>query len=523
MKYNTLAYAAILSLMTTTVVHAAQVPQDPTQPQSIVVRPSVEPKEMVQKIPQVIVSEQDVINDPEVVVVRRGVYKPEAVDSRTLPVRIDADKLRYNGTSGAASADGHVEATQGNRDLRTPSLRGNVNTEVYETVGGFTYQEDQGASKDIKGDTFVFHAKTNESHGTNIFGYVDPYWVKAKEANFDGQVGLVKNGWVTTKHAIAFKGVPDYRLEGDSIDIYPNDKMVVHNARFYVKNAKILSMKQFTTSLKRDKDHQLSIFSFIPRPYYNSSDGFGLRGKINYPISQKGELFFNYIWTSKSGFKPSFGYNQYMPWGRATLGYSRESATLDARTVWIEKKPELSITTNAYYIGNTPITVRGGASAGYWKEDYIKGSHYNYYGEISHTPITLGGRSSIRSYIGYQRDFYGYNEHIRSMPYWGIHTSTKLGSRMNAWVGYRQHNIAPSQDSPYPFDTIDVRHNLYYGASVQLTRLDSISVSVQKDLQSHEVRYVDLTWHRDMHSFESDLTYRTKQKKWEFRFVAKDF
>lgn len=521
MKYSKVAWAAVLGILTTSTVFAA--PEDATKPQPIVVRPSVEPQELTDKVPKVIMSEQDVIGDSEVLVVRRGVYKPEMVNSNTLPVRIDADKLKYNGTSGDTYANGDVQAVQGNRDLRSPALKGNVNTEVYETEGGFTYLEDGGKSKNLKGDSLVFHAKTNESHGTNVFGYVAPYWVKAEEANFDGQVGLVKKGWVTTEHAIAFKGAPDYRVEGDYIDIIPNDKMVIHNARFYIKNTKILSMKEYTTSLRRDKNKQLSIFSFIPRPYYNSSDGLGLRGRINYPVSERGELFFHYIVATNSGFKPSFGYNHNLPWGRATLGYSRESASLDAKTVWIEKKPELAITTNAYYIGNTPFTVRGGASAGYWKEDYLKGMHYNYYSEISHTPIKPTKSSSIRAYAGYQRDFYGYNNHIRSMPYWGIHGATAVGPRVNIWAGYRQHNISPTSDSPYPFDTIDVRHNLYYGASLQLTRLDRISVSSQKDLQTHETRYVDISWYRDMHSFAGELTYRLKQHKWEYKFIAKDF
>ena len=109
------------------------------------------------------------------------------------------------------------------------------------------------------------------------------------------------------------------------------------------------------------------------------------------------------------------------------------------------------------------------------------------------------------------------------MPYWGVGATTKLGSRVDAWAGYRQSNVSVSADSPYPFDQIDVKYNLYYGLSVQATRLDRFSVQMQRDLQTHELRYVDLTWHRDLHSFEGSLTYRTKQKKWEYTLVAKDF
>ena len=94
---------------------------------------------------------------------------------------------------------------------------------------------------------------------------------------------------------------------------------------------------------------------------------------------------------------------------------------------------------------------------------------------------------------------------------------------MKVWAGYRQNNVSELADSPYPFDQVDVKYNLYYGFSVQATKLDRFSIQLQRDLQTHDLRYVDLTWHRDLHSFEGTLTYRVKQKKWEYTLVAKDF
>ena len=150
-----------------------------------------------------------------------------------------------------------------------------------------------------------------------------------------------------------------------------------------------MSTKKYVVSLRNDRQGQFSVFDLIPRPTYSSDDGFGLKGGLNYPVGDDGELFFRYQWMTKEGFKPSYGYRHYLPWGVATVGVSRESATLNARTVWVEKKPEFSVYTNVYHIGDTPFTVRGGATAGYWKEDYIKGSHYMYFGEVSHDTIKL--------------------------------------------------------------------------------------------------------------------------------------
>ena len=52
---------------------------------------------------------------------------------------------------------------------------------------------------------------------------------------FDGQTGHMEKGMVTTKHAMAFKHTPDYRVEGQDIKVYPGDKVVIKKPSFYIK------------------------------------------------------------------------------------------------------------------------------------------------------------------------------------------------------------------------------------------------------------------------------------------------
>lgn len=509
MKTKRAAILAAMSVLAYPIAHGADVTMDQTNGTTMSQSP-------------VVVASTDTRNDMPVRIVKRGVA-PEVVDVNTLPVKVDADKMSYNDTTGAMWATGTVDVVQGNREIHAPRIDGNTKTGEYVASGGYHYMEDKGALKDLKGDTITYNTISTESSTKKPFGYVDPYWVKAEQADFNGQTGLIKKGWVTSKHAIAFKGVPDYRVEGDEIEVIPNDKAIIHNAKFFIKNAKILSLSKYTVSLKRDKKGEISIFSLLPRPYYNSSDGVGLKGNIEYPVSDTGTAYFRYTLATSIGFKPTIGYREQLPWGYANIAYSRESSSLNARTVWIEKRPELSVYTNTYHIGSSPITIRGGASIGQWHEDYLNGQHRMWNVETSHDPVKIGKTSDARIFAGYQQDHYSYNDHTRNMPYWGIHTNHQLNDNVNLWIGYRQANIDPINDSPYPFDTIDVRHNLYYGASVKVSRLDRVGLSVQKDMQSKETRYVDITWYRDMHSFDGSLTYRTKQHKWEYVFKAKDF
>lgn len=469
----------------------------------------------------VTINEADNLLNPPIKVVRRG--KPVGpADPATLPVRVDADSMYYSDLTGNVVAVGQVEAHQGNRDVFTEKLLGNSKTQYYTTEGPFRFLEDKGHTKDLTGSNLQFNSGTNAMTAPDVIGFVKPYYVKAELAEFDGNTGLITNGWLTTEHAMAYKGVPDYRIEGSTIEVYPGDKAIINDAKLFIKNGKILSMPRYVVSLRKDES-KINIFSLIPRPTYNSDDGFGLKGSIEYPVGEHGELYFDYKWMTKEGFKPSYGYRHYFPWGGMRFGVSRESATLNARTVWVEKQPEFSVYTHTYHIGNTPFTVRGEGNIGYWKEDYIKGSHNMIKGELSHDAIRPTKNTSLRFHLGYQRDEYGYNDLTRSMPYWGVNASWRVNSKVSAWSSYKQHNIDERSNSPYPFDRIDIRRNWTTGLSVQVSRLDRLSISLERDVQTGELRYVDYTWYRDMHSFEGWLTYQSKQKKWSYTIVAKDF
>ena len=95
-------------------------------------------------------------------------------------------------------------------------------------------------------------------------------------------------------------------------------------------------------------------------------------------------------------------------WSEA-VSYTHLSNEYNDETVWVEKIGEARLDTHTYHVGNSPITVRGGINAGYWKEGSVKGSHKEYYAEVSHDPIKLGKNADLRFLGGYQRDYYGYD------------------------------------------------------------------------------------------------------------------
>ncbi len=459
-------------------------------------------------------------------VVRRGkgsTAPSTATTTESAPTRVDADKMKYTDSTGDVYAEGNVVIVQANQTLKAPRVEGNTKTTEYRTTGGpYTYLVDNGRTKNLTGHELTYRSSDNSMTADSAYGWSDPYYIKGTDISYENGVGHMKEGWLTTKNAMAFKHTPDYRIEGQDIIVYPGDKAVIKHASFFVKNTRILSIASYTVSLRHDKEGEFSVFSLSPRPMYNSEDGFGLRGNISYPLGTRGESFLNYEWFTKVGFKPSVGYRHYMPWGRFSFGYSKESNEYNNETVWVEKVAELRVDTNASYIGGTPFTIRGGANIGYWKEDNVKGMHKQVYAEVSHTPIVLWKDATIRFFGGYQRDYYNYNDSVRSMPYWGVQFRTKVNSRLTAWVGYTQRNI-DYNNSPYYFDTTEIPKEFIYGGNLKLTRLDDLSANVKIDAATGRIDSVNYTWHRDLHSFDSFLTYKSREKSWEIKVTARDF
>ena len=331
---------------------------------------------------------------------------------------------------------------------------------------------------------------------------------------------------ITSKHAMAFKHTPDYRIEGEDIKIYPGDKVVIQHPSFYIKNFKLFSLKSYTKSIRGDKQGKVSAFSIMPRPIYNSDDGFGLRGNADIPMGNPAKpiLIINGISNRDLSRKQAIVIT-YLG-GLHLSGIVKYPNEYNDETVWVEKIGELRLDTHTYHIGKSPFTARGETSIGYWKEGSVKGVHKDYKVEVSHDPITIWKDGTLRFFGGYQRDYYGYDKSIRSMPYWGAQFRTAVGPRVNAWVSYNQRNINYN-NSPYRFDSTELPKELIYGGSFKLTRLDDISVSVKQNMMSGDVDSIYYTYHRDLHSFDMYLTYKDSHKnnnnQWKIKFVGKDF
>lgn len=436
-----------------------------------------------------------------------------------LPIKVVANSMYYSDKTGFVKANGDVDITQGLDRIKTELVQGNVKENLFNAPGEAHYTT-PGA--DLKGYNATYDSLAKSMTIDAMEGWMRPFYVRGKEGSYKQGIGHIKEGMATTEHAMAWEHTPDYRVTGSDITIIPNDKMVVKEAKFYIKNWHILTLKSYTASLRHD-DNSFSSFSFIPRPTYSSDNGFGLRANIAYPIVSKGELYFNYEWYTKAGFKPNFGYRQGTSWGNVGyLLYGKQESIIDNKNVWIKKKNEVTINSNTYHVGKTPYTIRGEASAGNWIQGNVTGTHEMYKVELSRDPVTIGTRLALHGAIGYQRDFYHTNDTIRSMPYWRVGADYKATDRLGLWTSYNQYNKGNDFLSPYTFDRFTTPKEGNIGFNYQIDRLNAIGFQLTEDLENNYLKYRYFRYHRDLHSFTLDLQYEQKEGSWNILFTPKD-
>jgi LPS-assembly protein len=97
----------------------------------------------------------------------------------------------------------------------------------------------------------------------------------------------------------------------------------------------------------------------------------------------------------------------------------------------------------------------------------------------------------------------------------------KFGSRWSAWTSFTSNHL--HGETPYAFDTYDMEKPLNVGFKVQLTRLDAVGVQYSYDTADGNLKHVDYTYYRDMHSFTGWIMYREKDRETRIYIQPKDF
>lgn len=439
--------------------------------------------------------------------------------SKEHPATVVADKMRYNDTTGEVAAFGRVEIKHMMDTYQTEYVYGNTISQKYVVPGELVWKN---PTTDLKAARADYDAKAAVGHFEKVSGWDSgTYYFQGESGTYDKNANhiVIEHGYFTTKHAVA--KVPDYRIEADSIDIYPGDKYIAHNVRLMAKNTVLVTLSTYKGSLQKNR---FSPFSLIPRPVFDSDNGFGLHNRIEIPLDADMNLtaYMENRWYTKAGYKPDVGMRYQTPVGGLNFHYAEEeSSTNDDGGIWVKKRPSLEFNSNHFYLGGSRFYVGAKGEIGYWEEDGRKGQHKSYDAYISGDPWKLGKFMRFSWRAGYMRDYYSYNGgNIRKNTYYSLGLSGGYRS-VQSWIYYTDREI--NGFTPYRYDDYTSDKPLDFGVRVQPTKNDAFSLAWTVDTKYGRLNHRYWTYYRDMHSFYAWIRYDDIEKETRFMLMPKDF
>lgn len=454
--------------------------------------------------------------------------------SKENPMYITADRMRANDTTGDIDAVGRVVIKHMMDTYQTEYLYGNKLAQKYVIPGQLKWTN---PTTRLKAERADYDAAKGIGHFENVNGWDSGlYYFQGSDGIYDRNANkmVVQNGYFTTRHAVA--KVPDYRIEAESIDIYPGDHFTAHNAKLMAKNTTLITLASYTGSLEHD--NEISLWSLIPRPVFDSDNGFGLHNALRIPLGGDPdlELYIKNRWYTKAGYKPDMGIRYRTPIGTARFFYAEEeSTTNDDGGLWIKKKPALSFDTRHFYLFGSRFYVGAYGEIGKWDEDQdwrrLKGTHKEFDIYVSGNPWKLGKFMNFSWRAGYQKDYYSYDKPIRYRGRWiddnirrnGYYTLGLSGGYgpIRAWVNYTDRDIKGR--TFYRYDSYSSEKPLTLGVRLQPTHNDAFTLAWTIDTVDGHLDHRYWTYYRDMHSFYAWIRYDDIEKETTFMLMPKDF
>lgn len=464
----------------------------------------------------------------------RWAQQGKTLDEKKTPLRFTADYMRYNGKNGDVFAQGNVIISQAMNVCTTELIQGNMKTQHYDIPGHVLWNR-EGIY--LNGTSAVYDGAKAVATLQNVNGRDnDFYYFSAKEANGEGKENhfSMKNGYLTTKSALA--KVPDYRMEVDTIDVYPHSHYEAKGIKLKVKNTTILTLPSYRGSLKHR--HVFRVWSLLPRPAFNSTDGIGLFNRFEMPLFGAKDLsiYAENYWFRKSGYKPKVGVYYEPSWGNVSIAVASERNFTDADDiVWVEKKPLIRISGRPISLWDDRLMLYLGGELAKQKEVYgnqvTTGKHWDLYAELRGKPIHLGKYVRFHWNTGYRTDVYKNTDIDRDTD--EFHKSIRRNNwyytlafyggygRFYGWMHYVNRHL--TNESPYAYDRYNEKSPMEWGVKVDITPLDALSVSWVTDMADGKIKHQYVTYYRDLHSFFAYAKYDITMKRTEVTFMAKDF
>ena len=425
--------------------------------------------------------------------------------SAPVPMAVEGDDMFYDQTTGDVYARGNVRVTSIDaRRFESEEARGNLKREEVRVDGkAHMLQMTPGQMRaTLDGYRLVYHYGTQKGRMEDVKGKIDHYYVYGRRIEFYPERILIYDGYQTKCSA----KTPDYRISGDLIEIYPNNEMLIYQAKYWLKNKVVYSRKYCRIDISPGAKNEQN----MPRAGYNNDDGVWIAYRLDYDLAKRFTAYADLKYYTKHQFRNVYG----LEWSNAGSYAAVEYGYFeDSDDNWIEKQPTF-IYQYRHRIGNLPFNFSLNFEGGRWSNRGIDSTHTYYGVYLSPFTIRLGSPSwRLNTGVGYSitRESYNHSE-VKGFNYNAVMVKD-FGPRFAAYVGYF-YSASNKTNSLFAYNTDDYARHLDYGVSVVVSPRDRVVFGQRLDLETNTVRDIDYYWFHDLHCAQVILRYRAKRDSW---------
>lgn len=417
------------------------------------------------------------------------------------PIVIEADQLSFSDLTGDLFAKGHVILTKNVEVISAEEMQGNTKETQVWIDGKATLQQ---PGLELVGTRTHYNYTSRSGNMQEVTGTVGKEYVSGDGIEFSPDKMVAYDGTVTRCPAI----VPDYHISADKVEIWPGQKMVAHNAKFWIGKMVIYSVATYETSLVAGEQK-----SPFPRIGYNSSTGLRISQYFEHPFSDRLVAFADVAYYSKQGFVPNYGFTSRQNDYTLKIYQGKEQNGDDE---WIKREPEIMLKTNSKRFGK--IIGDFTATSGKWTEGNVSGWRQDYKLYFDRDPIRIGNKTTLTVGTGFQKINYGYNNSTNDI--WSLNTTVRVNpsERLETWVSYAYHNQTGT--TPYNYDRLDTSREIFGGFSYKVDARNTAVVKMDYYLDTNKMKDIDYTWRHNLHCVDADVTYRGKRNQWNIKVSA---
>ena len=421
------------------------------------------------------------------------------------PVAFEGDDLTYDERTGDFTAKGHVDIVQLEaRRFQGDYVEGNtVSGAVAVPDRAHILQLTEGTPRvTLDGYRINYNYKTHEGTMADAKGKVGGYYMTGKRFEFYPDKVVVYDGTQTKCSAER----PDYHLSADVAELYPGDKLVLTNVKFWIKNKVIFKKKRYVVDVASPMQRN------FPTAGYDSEDGLWVEQTFDYDIAPRVTASANLYVTTNKGWRSHYDLGWQNGGASAVLTYGVFD---DGDDDWIKKQPSF-ILGYGHRVGKTPVTYNLYSEYGRWYSDGIHSNHWKYGVSLAHDTIRFHGyRLDLAGGYSVTRESYdssrvqGFNA--------SVFLTKPFNERFAAYIG-GLYSKSSKENSLFAFDQEDYSRILQTGLSYRIDEHNRIAVGTKYAVEPQEWTDVDYYWFHDLHCSQIILRYRSKQDSWKVKW-----